>query len=366
EVSKLAAYSRYEAGLRAIASSDVALASAVAHLESSPIAGALASPLTTIRLDIWGADWREAGAPLAALLPLLGIDVPLSADKPAWGPFAGIVLAGRGMLATDWDVVADTMTHLAASKAEALFTSLMPFILQSHGRLLVFALPEPMMANAVFANHLQQALRADSRGRRKQSQSRHRIARVYHNCGAGYTEDESIVVRPTTNHDGGVAFSWQAPPAVESVRFDPVEGSGVVCRGVAATVDGTAVDIVPVNCQRFGAALDVFMTTDSIYDLRGVTPEAAVVVTMDAIDYIDASDFLPRLPEDEDLLSYGGPLTATLAAIQAELTAMREAHDAVREAHDAMLEVRLRRRLHVLIARVRALLATARRHASSR
>lgn len=347
----LSAYSRYEAGLRALADSEGVLASAVAHLEGSRLAGALASPLTSIGIDSWSVDWREAGAPLDTVLPLLGLDVPLNRAKAAWGPFGGIVLAAPGMLAADWDVVADTMSGLPRSRAEELFASLIPFILQGHGRLLEFSLPERMTASAVFASHLRQALRCAVAAEAKQSR---RSARVYHNAGAGYLEDEAVSVRPRPSPDGRVTFSWQAPAAVESVRFDPVEGAGVVCRGAAVTVNGVAAEIVPVNCMRFGGALDVFMTTDPIYDVRGVTPGANVIVTLDSIEYIDGSDFAAPPPSGDDLEAYGGPLTPALLTIQAELTAMRDAHNAMREAHDALVEVRVRRRARALIAKLRA------------
>jgi hypothetical protein len=106
-----------------------------------------------------------------------------------------------------------------------------------------------------------------------------------------------------------------------------------------------AAEIVPVNCLRFGTALDVFMTTDPIYDVRGVTPESSVVVTMDAIGYIDESDFAPPLPSETDVGAYGGALTSALTTIRTEL-------DMMRQAHDVLLEVRVRRRVRALIARL--------------
>lgn len=203
----------------------------------------------------------------------MGITVPLSWDKPAWGPLAGIVLAASGMLATDWDVVANTMSDLTEPEVEALFTSLIPFILQSHGRLLIFATRETMMPpTAVFATYLQAAVRIAAPGMTRQHGRR--APRVCHDSGAGYSEAESIIVRPTSSHVGGVTFWWQASSVVESVRFDPVAVVGVTCPGVTATVHGAAVDIVRGNCHRFGTGLDVFMTIDPIYDLRGVTPDA--------------------------------------------------------------------------------------------
>ncbi|HEY0227086.1 MAG TPA: rhamnan synthesis F family protein, partial [Mycobacterium sp.] len=264
DLREISAYVQYETGLRALAGSSATLTSAIAHIASSTVAGALTSPLAGLVPRTQEEAWEAVAARVETLLALLGIHVPLSPEKPAWGPPSGAVLAGPGMLAADWNLVAETVSSLDEETAEALFTSIIPFILQSHGRLLVFALTDTMTAHAVFANQLQ-ALQARS-GVAAHEQRKHsiRVARVYHNTGDGYVEDKCMVVYPRRNGAGGVTYAWLAPPTVVSVRFDPVEAAGAICRGVTATVDGVAVDIVPVNCLRFGAALDVFMTPDPV------------------------------------------------------------------------------------------------------
>ena len=316
-LSGIAAYVQYETGLRAVAGSDAILASAIAHLETCHVAGALTSPLATLGLDRQQDAWWGLAARTEALLAALGIRLPVSSEKPAWGPPSGIVLAAPGMLATDWELIADAMSDLSEAKAEELLTSLIPFILQSHARLLVFALPEEMTASGIFASQPHALREAGD----KAHKDRLRPARVYHNLGTGYYEDESTRINPRRGPRGHVAYTWRAPLMVESQRFDPVEGAGAICSGVTATVNGIPSEVVPVNGLRFGGDLDVFMTTDPMYELSGVTPGADVVVTMTDVSYIDESDF--RQHAVDGLLGYGGPLASALTAIHAELTAMQ-------------------------------------------
>ena len=316
-LSGVAAYVQYETGLRAVAGTDGILASALAHLKKCHFAGGLTSPLATLAPDREQNAWRARAADVDALLAALGIRLPISPEKPAWGPPSGIVLAAPGMLATDWALVADAMSHLGDAKAEELFASLIPFILQSHARLLVFALPEEMTASGIFASQLHAMRDAGY----KEHKDRLRPARVYHNLGHGYAEDESTSIRPRRNPAGRVAYGWRAPLALESERFDPVEGAGAICSRVTATVNGAPGNLIPVNGLRFGAGLDVFLTTDPIYELFGVTPGANVVVTMDDVSYIDESDFRAHPPLD-GTPDYGGPLASVLTALHAELTAV--------------------------------------------
>lgn len=156
---EISEYVRVEAGLRALADNASTLTSAIAHLERSDLAGALTSPLSGRR--------PSAGNHLAArtknLLFALGIEVPIHPDKPALGPPSGVVLARSAVLAADWDLTADIMARLDEDVAAELLDSLIPFILQSHGRLLVYALPEALVGMAVFSSQVQALHAGDQR-----------------------------------------------------------------------------------------------------------------------------------------------------------------------------------------------------------
>ncbi len=170
------AYTQYELALRALAGSSATLTSAVRQLESSTFAGALAPPPTPTMLAAQNANWGAVANRVDTLLAVLGIHVPLSPAKPAWSPPGGVVLARSGVLAVDWNLVATAASHLADATAQALFTSLIPFITQSRGKLLVFVLPERLTASAIFAAHMQ------AYGVVVPVQSRYRVlaARTYH------------------------------------------------------------------------------------------------------------------------------------------------------------------------------------------
>ncbi len=162
-LSELGVYVRSELTLRALAGTGATLASAVRQLESSKLAGAFAGPPTSTTLAAQNGAWGAISDRIEILLAVLDVQVPISPGKPAWGPPGGVVLAGPGMLAADWNLVANAVSHLSEPMAQELFAALIPFIVQGHGRLLVFALPERLTANAIFAGHLQTAQAADHR-----------------------------------------------------------------------------------------------------------------------------------------------------------------------------------------------------------
>jgi hypothetical protein len=352
----LAAYAHYEMGAVALAGSTTRLAAALACVEASDVVGALAAPLSNLGLLTSKRVMEE----LTAVLHGLGLSVPLSDEKPAWGPPSGAVLAGPGMLDTDWGAIADAAGQLADDDAEELFTALIPFLLQGRGRILGFALPADMASSAALIEYLRTGQAASAAAQRDERSRRLRPAHVYHNTGDGYSEDLVTRVYPKRTADGRVLFAWKAPDGVMSVRFDPVEHCGVVCRDVAATVDGVHADIVPVNSLRFDAALDVFMTTDPIYDLRGVTSGADVAVTMASVAYIDAADFIPSDSAD-GVSNYGKPLTLALTEVQQTLAETRLALN-VTEAFRARVEATYWWRARRKLARLRRMLARMRNH----
>jgi rhamnosyltransferase len=177
-------YVRSETGLRALAGDASTLASATARLTDSSLTGALTSPLLAHTIAVEAASWHRVSARTERLLMGIGIQVPIHPEKPACGPPSGVVLAGPGMLAADWDLAADIMDHLDESTAAELFVSMIPFIVQSHGRLLAFALPEALTGMAIFSGQIQafhapgvRTLQSRVRGRalREYRKLRHRL-----------------------------------------------------------------------------------------------------------------------------------------------------------------------------------------------
>ncbi len=151
---EISAYVERETGLRALAGSDSTLASAIATLESSSLAGALTSPVSSRTPDSETAIWRRAGLRTQNLLTALGVTVPVHPEKPACGPPSGVVIARSDVLATDWDLAAEIMGHLGDSTAGELLACAIPFILQSHGQLLAFALPDTSAGMAIFSSQV--------------------------------------------------------------------------------------------------------------------------------------------------------------------------------------------------------------------
>jgi len=152
---EISTYVQSETGLRALADNDATLTSAVRRLENSTLAGALTSPLTGLTPTAQAAIWRTVASRTEKLLKALGVHVPIHPEKPAWGPPSGVVLAGPNMLAADWDLAAGMMSDLSDETAGALLASLIPFIVQSHGRLLAFALPDKLAGMSIFSAHVQ-------------------------------------------------------------------------------------------------------------------------------------------------------------------------------------------------------------------
>jgi hypothetical protein len=110
----------------------------------------------------------------------LGIDVPTDPEKPAWGPPSGVVLVGPGMLDTDWDLVAEIMGRLDDSDTGELFAAMIPFVMQSHGKVLAYALPESMTPNTTFIAHVQGGgvVKVQSRRRAQAARLYHRLERA--------------------------------------------------------------------------------------------------------------------------------------------------------------------------------------------
>jgi hypothetical protein len=176
----ISAYVQSETGLRALAGTDSTLAAAVARLASSNLAGGLTSPLTGIAPASRMAAWRGVASRASRLLMTLGIDVPTDPEKPAWGPPSGVVLVGPGMLDTDWDLVAEIMGRLDDSDTGELFAAMIPFVIQSHGKVLAYALPESMTPNTTFIAHVQGGgvVKVQSRRRAQAARLYHRLERA--------------------------------------------------------------------------------------------------------------------------------------------------------------------------------------------
>lgn len=177
----ISTYARSDAGLRALADTPATLAAGVARLENSTVAGGLTSPLRGNAPTNQAATWGRLVTRVGTLLTTLGIDVPISPEKPAWGPPSGVVLLGPGMLQVDWDLAVELMRRLEDTDAGELFAALIPFILQSNGRLLAYALPEEMAASAMYDAHtqgLQGVVAAHSKRRTQIAALYHRIERA--------------------------------------------------------------------------------------------------------------------------------------------------------------------------------------------
>lgn len=172
----ISTYAQSDTGLRALAGTASTLASAVARLAGSTLAGGLTSPLTGITPTTQTATWRRIVTRISSLLTVLGVDVPIDPEKPAWGPPSGVVLLGSEMLGIDWELAAGLLSHFDDVDAGEFFAAMIPFVIQSQGRLLAYALPQRMTPNAMFGAHTQGVAGVVT----VQSKRRAQAARLYH------------------------------------------------------------------------------------------------------------------------------------------------------------------------------------------
>ena len=182
----ISTYAQSETGLRALAGTSSTLAAAAGRLASSTVAGGLTSPLTGIAPATLTTWWRIEPR-MSTLLTALGIDVPIDPQKPPWGPPSGVVLIGPGMLGLGFDLAADLLSRLDDEDAGELFAALIPFVLQSRGKLLAYALPEDMTPNAMFVAHTQGVAGVVA----AQSRRRAQAARMYHRLQSAGSKAQS-------------------------------------------------------------------------------------------------------------------------------------------------------------------------------
>jgi hypothetical protein len=295
---------------------------------SDPYLG-IAVPPPPIHAQFFGAfghEWDATFHLVDGWLTTAGIDVPRHASKPPVAPIGGSFWVRPQALAHATAALRAAVQGAPSGSPQAVAThqlavrQLLPLAAQAAGFLACSILPDRVAANQVtnFTHYIREINSRIGGGANEPfSTLMHRLElsavpsdpgpasseltyTAYWNTGTGYDEAKSMVGTVRASEASG--HEWVAefvvPTGVTSIRFDPIEGSGCVCRGARVESDAD-LTITALNAVS-AAGMEFFVTDDPQYEITGDFSGASTVrVVLEAFYPMTVSgDVIERLLDE--------------------------------------------------------------------
>lgn len=309
----LAEYEHFKSGLDALFANRKVINAATRSLVSDGRLGAYAAPQSSH--GGFGAEflhWRRDFRTIDRLLTELEIKVHRDAQTPADSTESMMFwLASAAIRSIDSAKILRTLKPMRGDRGLRIFGLTLPLLVQSQNRLMSYAAPVDYVANLVMAASFERdrystELMSFTHGAAATTDSvegAHQLesSNMYYEVDGTWSERNKVVL-PLTQGEGGV-YSGTAvmPSSSAQLRFDPVEGSGVLCRGLVVRVNGTRRKATPMNGIA-GRGFELFFTVDSQYAIHGGV-EAGDRVTVELLD-------IARVP-----VALGGTVESALAQV---------------------------------------------------
>lgn len=174
--------------------------------------------------------------------------------------------------------------------------------------------PSEVKNSIISANSAKPDLRPDSSIFTSINRPRTHTSNLYWENTKGFNEKRKYSERVTILQDSPIYTNFTITSNATSLRYDPLEGDGIICKKVEAWINAEPAQIQPVNAIHYGE-MDIFVTSDPQYLLPIPVKKGDVVtIKIASVQTFSPEDFMPIA---EGNTSYGGPLHGAIHELQA-------------------------------------------------
>lgn len=254
--------------------------------------------------------WYMFNSQVKDTLTALGNQVAVSSAKLPLSSESGIFMVNSTSLrAIKNSSMRQALGRLPSSQVDKVFNLMVPFLLQQGGGLLSYVLPPTMSENySTVLTHTNRHYRPPidvveqdvlSGAILPDAVQLLPVGTLYLAKNDHFTEEDKLTYLPRKNKNGSLKFRFNAPYRSRKVRFDPVEGLGIVCQNPKVTINGEVRKIKALGAISHGET-DVFLTTDPQYLIRGeVNKGDRLDITFTNIKYYSLEGFVHPIRQNK-------------------------------------------------------------------
>lgn len=222
--------------------------------------------------DTWDGDYFKSTEQLIRILGLNYKDL-VKQDMPPLASFGGFYWIRASILSSiDESALLKASQKLSAKRFCTSFYYAIPFIVQAQGMLCVNGMLPKDYSNYISTS----AYTPHNLPVATKPLPINYAGTLYWKTASSQFSENRKYTRRIDIHSEHVNVSFTIRRAATSIRFDPLEGSGVICRGIVALVNGSPVKITPLNAISFSDQ-DIFLTRDPQYEVHASVAPGDIV-----------------------------------------------------------------------------------------
>lgn len=316
ELAPIRERNTYQYGLKCLFENEATIKQAIQLLGQKSLAGLLIpqSPFYEGQSTQW-VLWNDLFDKVKRITRAMSVKVDIRNDKLPLTAENGIFwVRSKAIQDIDWKMFATLAGKYAHYESMQLFNQALPYIVQSRGYTSSYAL-SATAARSLLTNSTHRLFSMQYSAISPTTKKLNNIASLYLAVRGKITE-KSRMVSILSQEGDNLTVQFTARHRSDHLRFDPVEGQGIICIDAHTTVNGSPRNMIAVNGVSDGNA-DIFITNDPQYVIEGQVEKGdVVVVRFGAVEYFSYHDFIV----DEQTMKggeYGGALRSAVVEMQA-------------------------------------------------